>query len=242
MEEKERADEEQRTGEYDIADIAEISPRLLRNLVRQDVQDHSRPACIAAPAAAEEQRTADLGDQIVDDSSFKDSKEQVVPEPFDLHIFLRKKSQIYQHVESDCKLHHVPGIRVSVCIQSQACCQARADIGKVKKIKDIIQREPEGDGDGLENQPHDQRKPVLIHIFRSAAAQQAEPPSCSDVSAFYFSTGCGRLPYRICVSYGRSGRTLQTPGFCDTTRVCHLKMIKSQHWDAQKHWCDWLFL
>ena len=62
---EQQEDEDERQRKHDVTDEAEFLSRTLGLLVGKQVEDHGRPASIAAPAATEEQGSEDLGDGIM---------------------------------------------------------------------------------------------------------------------------------------------------------------------------------
>ena len=55
------------------------------------------------------------------------------------------------------------GTREFSGIECQTNGQTGADVGEIKQIKDLIQRKPECDGNGFENQPQDDGKLIFFH-------------------------------------------------------------------------------
>ena len=62
---EQQEDEDERQRKHDVTDEAEFLPRTLGLFVGKQVEDHGRPASIAAPAATEEQGSEDFGDGIM---------------------------------------------------------------------------------------------------------------------------------------------------------------------------------
>ena len=56
------------------------------------------------------------------------------------------------------------GVPEMAGIECQTDGQTGADVSEIKQIKEIVQREPECDGDGFENQPQDDGECVVFHV------------------------------------------------------------------------------
>ena len=164
MRQEQCRDKDQRQGKGDVADEAELFARNLRCLVRQQVEDHRRPAGIAAPAASEDQRAEDLGDGIVDGRRFKDAGEQIVPKALDLHVFVADQTEIDQHIAAHRELYESPRVFPTGNIQCQSDRDTDADVGEVEQIEQIVHRQPQGDRNRLEYGENDQNGKIFLHI------------------------------------------------------------------------------
>ena len=76
------------------------------HLEGQKIEDHGRPAGVAAPAAAEDKRTEDFGHGIMNDHGLKNTGEKVVKKPSSCMFSPDISPQIYEHVQADHQLHH----------------------------------------------------------------------------------------------------------------------------------------
>jgi len=107
---EQQEDENQRQREHDITDEAEFLSRTLGLLVRQQVENHGRPAGIAAPAATEEQRPENLGDSIVQHASTHHAREEIIPEALNLHILPADEAEKDEHVDAHAKLDELASV------------------------------------------------------------------------------------------------------------------------------------
>lgn len=82
------ADENKRCGENYVPYESQLLSRLLWRFIRKKIKHHGSPAGVSAPASAENERTKDLGDCIMNGCRFENACEEVIPEAFDLHIFI----------------------------------------------------------------------------------------------------------------------------------------------------------
>ena len=94
-------DKDQGQGKGDIPDPADLFPGLFRRFIREKVEHHRRPAGVSAPASSEEQRPEDLRYGIVYGRGFKDSGEKIIPEAFDLHVFMTDQAEVNEHIQAD---------------------------------------------------------------------------------------------------------------------------------------------
>ena len=139
----------------------------------QKVQNHGSPAGIAAPAPAKKQRSEDFGDCIMNGCRFKNAQKQIIPEAFNLHIFIGKKTEINKHIQAHAELNDQTGVFKFIDIQAETYEKKTADISKIKQIKNIVQGLPQSDGDGFKNSQKDEGRGIFlqgvheISFFRS---------------------------------------------------------------------------
>ena len=143
---KQHPDENQRERENDVTDESELLSGTLWLFVRQQVENHGRPAGIAAPTSAKKQRPENLGYEIMECGAAEDAGSQVEPEPFDLHVLLAYQPKENQHVRADGKLDELPRIFLPCRSKGRPQANANADIRKVEQEKQVASREPHGDG------------------------------------------------------------------------------------------------
>ena len=168
--EKERGHERKGQHKHDIAQRAEfLFAGSLGLLVGQQVENHRRPAGIAAPAATEEQRPEDLGDGIMNGSRFKHAHVEIIPEALDLHILAADDAEIHQHIGADRELHEAAGVLFAADVHRQSHSDTGADVGKIEEIKEIVEREPERHRHGFKGEEQDERGKVLFEIFHAGA-------------------------------------------------------------------------
>ena len=163
MRQKQRTDEDERSGESDIPDPSDFPAGLFRDFVGQEIQDHRRPARIAAPSAPEDQRSEDLGYGVMNRRRLEDAREQVIPETLDLHIFLADQTKIDQHIKTDEQLYDAPRVRIILDKEKHPQRHGTSDITEVEKVKDIVFGHPQHDGDRLEDGQHENGCGVFLH-------------------------------------------------------------------------------
>lgn len=73
-------------------------------------QNHGCPTGIATPTAPEEERSEDLGDEIVQHTSAHHAGEQVIPKALDLHVFPAYQAEENEHISAYAKLDEFSGI------------------------------------------------------------------------------------------------------------------------------------
>lgn len=172
MAQEKRAHKKERSGKRDMADEPDLFPWGLRDFVRQKIQDHRGPAGVAAPATAKQQRPKDLGDGIMDRGGLKHAGEQIVPEPFDLHVLLANQAEINQHVQADQKLHDPAGMLVVEQKKKKAQRDRGADIAEIQKIEQIAFGKPKCDRNDFKSDPQDKGNPPVSFFIHSAYAPQ----------------------------------------------------------------------
>ena len=94
---------------------------------------------------------------------FKNPKEQIVPKPLDLHVFVGKQAQIDQHIRSHQKLRNAPGVPVAIGKQRQSNGQGKADISEIEQIKQIVFAKPKRDGNGFKKAKQNNGGQVFFH-------------------------------------------------------------------------------
>ena len=125
-----------------VPDKADLLPWLLGDFIWQKVQHHRRPAGVAAPASAKQQRAKDLRHSVVNRRSLKNTGEQIVPKAFDLHILSANQTKVDQHIQTDQKLDNTTGVPVFFYEQEHAQRNSATDVAEIKKIKEVILRQP----------------------------------------------------------------------------------------------------
>ena len=155
--------EYQRTRKYDVADEPQLSSWTLRLLVRQQVENHGRPAGIAAPAPTEEQRSEYLGNGVMQNARPRHTGKQVVPEPFNLHVLLANQPEEDEHVGAHAKLDELPGVFLLRRHQQATHPDAGADVGEVEQEEQVASRQPQRYGNDLEHDKQDDGGSVLFH-------------------------------------------------------------------------------
>ena len=123
-----------RTCEHDVSDVSQLFSWTLRLLVGQQVENHGRPAGVAAPAPAEEQRPEYFGNGVVQNARPHHAGKQVVPKTFNLHVLLANQSEEDEHVCAHAKLDELPGVFLSRRHQYAAHPEAGADIGEMSTL------------------------------------------------------------------------------------------------------------
>ena len=133
----------QRQSKHYIAQNAQLFfPRFLRLFIRQKIQQHRRPAGVAAPAAPEQQRSKDFCNRIVDRRRLKYAEEQGVPEPFDLHILAGDDAEIQQHIVSHRQLYEMAGISFPGGKERCSYPKADSDVAEIQQIEQVAFCEP----------------------------------------------------------------------------------------------------
>lgn len=163
MRQKQRTDKKERCGESDIPDPTDFPAGLFRDFVGQEIQDHRRPARIAAPSAPEDQRSEDLGYGVMNRRCLEDAREQVIPEALDLHVFPTDQAEIDQHIQTDEQLYDAPGVRIIPDKEKHPQGHGTPDIAEVKKVKNVAFGDPQYDGDRLEDDQHENGRGVFFH-------------------------------------------------------------------------------
>lgn len=138
------------------------------HLEGQKIEDHGRPAGVAAPAAAEDKRTEDFGHGVMDGRGLKNTGEKVVKKAFQLHVFPGYQPQIYEHVQADHQLHHAAGMGTAAGVQHQAGEQREAYVAEIEEVKYVVFTQPEGKGYGLENAQQKNGGKIFLHGGTSA--------------------------------------------------------------------------
>ena len=114
LHQKQPGHQRQRQKKHHIAKEAQLFfSWLLRLIVGQKVQHHSCPAGVTAPATPKKQRSENFCNRVVDSCCFENAEKQVVPEPFDLHIFTGNHAKVQQHIAAHRQLDEMPGIPFS---------------------------------------------------------------------------------------------------------------------------------
>ena len=154
MQQEKAADKNQGAGEYNITDKAPFFAGSLRCLKRQQIQNHGCPAGITTPAPAEDKWSEDFGHGIMDGGCFKNTQEQIIPEAFNLHVFMLKKAEIAKHIKTHSELDDMAGVFLFAGKEKKTYGNGCAYVRKIKKIENIVQCPPENHGNTFENQPH----------------------------------------------------------------------------------------
>lgn len=159
-------DHPEREGEHDVTYEANAASRPGGLLVRQQVEDHGRPAGIATPSAAEEQWAEDLGDGVVQHAGSHHPREEVVPEALQLHILTAYQAQEDKDIGTYGKLHELARILPSRCQQGRADAQTASDIGEVEQEEQVARGQPQRHRDGLKNGEQDDGRFIFSHSIR----------------------------------------------------------------------------
>ena len=91
------------------------------------------------------------------------AKEEVVPEPFDLHVLMGDESQIDKHVEADHELGNPSGIPVALDEEGKGKGEGSPDIAEVEEIEEVFLREPERDAHCLEDSKQTDWYGISLH-------------------------------------------------------------------------------
>ena len=134
-------------------------------LVGQKVENHSRPAGVAAPAPTEEQRPEYFGDGVMQNARPRHAGKQVVPKTFNLHVLLANQSEEDEHVGAHAKLDELPGVFLFRRYQHTAHPDAGADVSEVEQEEQVACRKPQRYGNDLEHGKQDDGGSVLFHDF-----------------------------------------------------------------------------
>ena len=103
----------------------------------------------------------------MDGRRFEDTGEQIVPEPFDLHILHADQSQVDQHIQADQQLYDAAGMFVFSDEQEGPQRDRTADITEVKQIEDVVFCQPQRNGDRLEDRQHQYGSGIFFHCIFS---------------------------------------------------------------------------
>ena len=139
-----------RTCEHDVSDVSQLFSWTLRLLIGQQVENHGRPAGVAAPATTEEQRSEYLGNGVMQNTRPHHAGKQVVPESFNLHVLLAYQTEEDEHVGAHTKLDELPGVFLFRRHQQAAHPDAGADVGEVEQEEQVAGRQPQRYSDDFE--------------------------------------------------------------------------------------------
>ena len=163
LHQKEPGHQRQRQKKHHIAKDAQLFfSWLLRLIVGQKVQHHSCPAGVAAPATPKKQRSENLCNRVVDSCCFENAEKQVVPEPFDLHIFTGNHAKVQQHIAAHCQLDEMPGIPFPGGKQCRSKPKAGSDVAEIQQIEKIVLCEPQRNCHCFKQQKQQHRWHVFV--------------------------------------------------------------------------------
>ena len=163
LHQKQPGHQRQRQKKHHIAKEAQLFfSWLLRLIVGQKVQHHSCPAGVAAPATPKKQRSENLCNRVVDSCCFENAEKQVVPEPFDLHIFTGNHAKVQQHIAAHCQLDEMPGIPFPGGKQCRSKPKAGSDVAEIQQIEKIVLCEPQRNCHCFKQQKQQHRWHVFV--------------------------------------------------------------------------------
>ena len=68
---------------------------------------------------------------------------QIVPEAFNLHVFLANQSEKDENVGANAELDKLAGVFLSRCLQDSTDSDTEANVGEVEQIEQISRCQPE---------------------------------------------------------------------------------------------------
>ena len=163
--------EYQRKRKHNVSDETQLLSGTLWLFVGQQVENHGRPAGIAAPAPTEKQRSEDFGDEVVDRCSTKNTGSQIEPEALNLHVLLAYKAKEDKHIQTDGKLNKLSCVFLSRRTQSHSDADANADIGEVQQEEEISRCQPHTDSNCFEDGEENDGGLEFFHIKKISAAK-----------------------------------------------------------------------
>lgn len=107
---EQQEDERERKRKHDVSDESNLFSRALWLLVGEQIKNHRRPTGIAAPTPTKKQRSENLRNGIMQNTSTNNTGKQIIPETFYLHVFLAYQPEENKHVGTDAKLDELPGM------------------------------------------------------------------------------------------------------------------------------------
>ena len=78
----------------------------------------------------------------MDGGRLKHSCEQIIPESFNLHIFLTDQSEIDKHVQTDKQLDNAPGMLVLSDKQEGAQRNGQTNVAEIEQVEQIALCQP----------------------------------------------------------------------------------------------------
>ena len=94
----------QRECKHDVADKTKFASLTFWRFIRQQIEDHCRPAGIAAPPPTEKQWAKDLCNEIMECGTSEDSGYDIELESLYLYILPANQAEEYQHIRTDQEL------------------------------------------------------------------------------------------------------------------------------------------
>lgn len=73
----------------------------------------------------------------MDSCCFENAEKQVVPEPFDLHIFTGNHAKVQQHIAAHRQLDEMPGIPFPGGKQCRSKPKAGSDVAEIQQIEKL---------------------------------------------------------------------------------------------------------
>ena len=101
---KQHSYENQRKREDDVTDESKFLSWTLRLFEGQQVKDHGCPAAIATPSSTEKKWPENLGDEIMKSGPTKNTRSQIEPKTFNLHVFLANQPEKNEHIAAYSEL------------------------------------------------------------------------------------------------------------------------------------------
>ena len=80
----------------------------------------------------------------MDRCGFEHTVEKVIPESFYLHVFVADGAEINEHIQTDEELYDTSGMSVLLYIQKDPEGYGQSDIAEIKKIEQVVFRQPQG--------------------------------------------------------------------------------------------------
>ena len=120
-------------------------------------------------------------------SRLKYSGEQIVPEAFDLHIFITDQPEIDQHIKPYKQLNYTPGVLVFLYEQEYPKGYGQSNIAEIEEIEQVVFCEPQGYCNRFKNDKYNNRINVFSDLFHNCLLVSL--PDCYAISAacFFFS-------------------------------------------------------
>lgn len=100
----------------------------------------------------------------MDGRRLKYASKQMVPKALDLHIFIAGQSQIEQHIQSNQKLRHLPGVPMLSDEQEDAQSDGKTNIAEIEQIKQVVHRQPKRDCHCFKDCQHNHGQHVFLHL------------------------------------------------------------------------------
>ena len=78
----------------------------------------------------------------MDGCRLKHTCKEIIPESFDLHIFIADQPEINKHVQTDKQLDNAPGVFVFFDEQENTQWNGYADIAEIEQIEHVALSQP----------------------------------------------------------------------------------------------------